>query len=653
MSLQSVVDYRMSDEGGNQLNITIHGEEGDLILPAHVNVHLFDCKPGSITAMGGDNSIFLTRCTASGTINQADGSFIAIESILNSEATFSKSNRSEIKTTTVLKDLIFEDNARGELYKCKWAGGGQNGILAKGKSRVKVSGGTIRSRTYGVVAESGAFVDLNNVTLKTDNGVKAIDNAMVRMVGGENLAPKVAFEANHSQLYVSQLWSPLVATVCHLRAENRSKVHTEAVDFSPTAAAGIFGSDSTIEIINFNDLKAIGNTVWVSNCEVNLITGKVVESLEGKAIFAINKSRVKSIGVQVTKATTNDAVHVDASKYTNSVANEIRTVNGVALRGTNEATISVKKANLIQSTAAEICVLDMDSRAWLADIVVGRSISGNLMKLTRDSDVSIQTSGTFLSEGGHGIMADSNSTVQLQRLVSIRAMKGSAIKASKNSNVNAIYVMLIESLTSWGIEAADNCDVTVHRSTAVKGLLGGISKTAGGDADLELIDEITSTGPSLFINGGNVKLTKVGLKNTFELFQASADLKSTKVEQFLKATGATVNAEGCTFQNMDINESTLDIETSSLQYALIRGGSAIKSRLTTGDGLVLEGSSADLMGGAFTSIALDQPSSMISMNCQTTVSGLGNVIALGGGVVNNGVNRIEMQTGTIFTKAGA
>lgn len=655
MAIQSVVDWHVRN--GN-LNITIDREAGDLLLPENVNVHLFRCKPGKITASEGANAIFLRECEVSGVVTQNDGSFIAENTRFIDEIFWKESNRVSVRDSIFEFRVTAMDNTHVDLTRMTYEGKGSFGLLAMGKSRIQISRSTIKKREKAAWAQSGSLIELSDCILATEIGIIAEDHAMVRMLGGENKATKLGVDAkNRAQVFLSALKSPLIASDHHVKTDD-SFFHSEGTDYAQTANVGVEAkNNSIVEIINFQQLKSTGgNTIDANDdCKVLLVSGEIVESSGGKAIYATKSCKVRAVAVGQIKGVGNDGVHVDnESKFTAVKGNSIKSQAKAAIRGTNNSTVSVRQYTEVSSTAEEACYLDLDSRAWFANTDLLQSNGKDAIKLSNEADITFQNCGAILSLAMNGIYAEINSTVQLQTIKSCTGQGGSGIVLKNNTNLDAVYFGTVEGKAAWGIDGDQNCDIRLRRTDGVvKGTSGGVKNTSGGTFKAELVTDIVGKGgPAMRIVGGEAKTKKTKLTGETEAISSAnstLNFENATITGNVTSDNDTYDMERTAITNngsFTAQNSTINMEIGGIGSLTVTNCTIDVERIN-GTTLTMTGSSGIAKHGVFTSIVVGAGSNLMVMKTTGPITGTGNVFNMGGGSVAPGANRIEMKTGLI------
>ncbi len=654
MSIQSVVDWHLSEEGGENLNITVQGESGNVTLPENVNLHLFDCEPGTITATKGNNAIFIARSKVTGVVRQEDGTFIAESTEFLEEIFWKRSMRVWVKGSTFWFRVNGEDNSYIDLANCGWDGKGSYALRCLNKTSALVSRGNVTKRTKGLWAEKGSTIVANDVTISTSIGLRAEDNSIIRMRGGQNNAVEVSCELEKmSQIYLSRV-SPLIGTTHHVTAKEYSRFHAEGTNFNPTAPTSIQAENQClIEVVNFDYIKSTGGNCidLKDNCDAKFTAGyDKIESQGATAIYATDNCRVTVTAVEEIKSLGKHAVHMDTtSKFVASSGTTIKSEAENALRATNKSSLAVRNYDLVQGQKEAVYLSD-DSRCWFAVTELIKGLSSDAVTMFNEADISFQNCGTIKGQARNGIYAENNCTVQLQSVELCEGTAGSGIVARTNTNVDVVYAKLIEGKTGYGIDGDNNCDIKVTRSTQVVGETGGIKNTTGGTIISELVTELLSrSGAAVTVTGGDARMKKtkmtgkttaISSANSTLNFENSnvtgsvssnndtIDMERTAITGDVSATSSTVNMQiGSVTGSMNLNNSTLDIErVNAAALALVN--STMYSRL-----------------GVFATISLDIASSAFVMKTAGTISGPGNVFNMDGGAVIPGTNQITMRAG--------
>jgi hypothetical protein len=622
----------MSKEGNYNYNITIQGESGSVTVPENVNLSLFDCNAGNLTALG-NNAIFLARSTVGGITDTRDGTFIAEDTTLGGEVFWRDSTRVWITRCSFGFRVSAINNTLVDISYSKWDGAGSFALRCLTKSRGLISKSKVVNRTKGAWAEDGSFIEVIDCTVATETGLIAEKNSMVRMIGGENNATKVSGEVKQkSQLYLSNIKTPLIASSYHIKASDYSRFHAEGTNFEATPPTSIKATNQcTIEVVNFDRIESTGgNCIDVDNeCDVLFIHGKgKIQSLGGKAIKATNRCRVRTIDVKLIKSLADTAVFMDTeSKFTASKCGTIISDADIGIKATNNSTISVSNHEIIQGLAGEGVVLDTNSRGWFAGTQLITSIASDAIKMSNEADLSLQDCQAVIGVAGNGIVAENDCTVQLQTVESIIGILGSGIVLKNNTNLDVVYTELIQGVLGKGIDASSNCDVRIARSSVIRGMTGGIINVSNGTVTLELValimcdtgfgislqnkidttitlckvlkgietldcdvkikdsEMLNDSGTALSVTGGRADLRSIAATGTgasISLTNTTAIAATTTLNQSIVSANSVVTFEGVTLNGqIESANDVLNLKRATISLGISAAASAVSISIGT------------------------------------------------------------------------
>ena len=170
MSIQSKIDYNLSEAGGSIYKTTAFNETGDVVLPEYVGLYLNNCTPGTFETLG--NSIVdVQGGTFSGDVTlNAECHFMARGVTFEADIDL---DQSEIVLVDCVLNNLTATNSKVRLVRCML-----QSIGASQQSNIQIDKGSIISGI--IVSDSNIII---NDIVSIGSGIN-LEGSFLRMVGG-------------------------------------------------------------------------------------------------------------------------------------------------------------------------------------------------------------------------------------------------------------------------------------------------------------------------------------------------------------------------------------------------------------------------------------------------------------------------------------
>jgi hypothetical protein len=504
MSIQSVIDLSLSEEGGYMRTVVVRGEEGDVVtLPDLCAVHLIDCKVKQM--------VVGTQCTVTIVRSEIETSLLMLGGTLTMEEvnvlpgavlTLEGTKARQAKCTGEVRTVLTQKAVLEAVGNVRVGAGSETAITAE-DSRVEISDDTFENFEKCLSLDQGSRGNLRNVEMTgLMDGLSVAAASGLEMFGCKVRAEDgVAISVDgFSKLWASYFPENLYGRKNALLVTDNSKVEIQNTqDFESEETIILVEGSSRLEITNFGDVTTdLGSSLRCVESEVYLRNGGKFETLKQVCVSVQNGSLycqdIERIFSRFNFALWSQQV---CTVRLLDMEREVHSWMKTAIQGSDGDTYEILNVPVIKGGHGDAIRLGSSASLHAQGIT---EIIGTVNPQAPNPEVV-----------AHALNLGSNCKIRLQDISLLRGVVFAGINAGSGLHLTALDVDEITGTLGAGIKAESGATIRCKDIVEVKGLEGaGIEVGSGSDIEVQGFSQVWGSVNSLVAPSSKVVLLDGG-----------------------------------------------------------------------------------------------------------------------------------------------